>query len=306
MKDVAAIALPLLACPQCLSRLTPASSGLRCEGCSTDYPRTTTGSLDLRLQRQKSQAIEFDVPGPSVPNGFRFGRLEFAKRPEVDYSTTQTPWHLTRELLSYFPHALSESSVALDLGCGSGLHRSVCERAGFNWVGVDYGHPHAPILGDGHALPFKSECVDFVLSIAVLEHLQHPAVAMKEVHRILKPGRLFIGTVAFLEPFHGDSYYHHTHLGTYNSLSSAGFLVDRVAANARWSGLQAQATMGGLFPRIPNWLGRVLVWPLELLHKLWWSIGRQIASGANETARLVGNTGSFEFIARKAVARPDA
>jgi SAM-dependent methyltransferase len=164
---------------------------------------------------------------------------------------------------------------------------------------VDYSSPSAPILADAHALPFESNSLDFVLSIAVLEHLRYPLVAMSEVYRVLKPGGYFIGTVAFLEPFHGNSYYHHTHLGSFTSLSAVGFLIDRIGANARWSGLRAQASMGGLFPRMPESLARTLVLPLELLSRLWWFVGRFVTRRVTRSQRLVTNTGSFEFVAHK-------
>lgn len=291
--------LSILVCPQCGAELLWSESHATCAGCRTKYRRVETGSLDLRLQRPKKQSVEFQLAGASIPDDFEFNRLEFSENPEVDFSGVQTPWHLAPELLSYFPRACSADSLALDLGCGTGLHRDVCQRAGFNWIGLDYGSPTAPILGDAHALPFANDSIDFVLSIAVLEHIQFPAVALKEVHRVLKRGGLFIGTVAFLEPFHGNSYYHHTHLGTFSSLSSAGFSVERVAPNPRWSGLVAQATMDALYPKMPHAVGRALVWPLETLHKLWWFVGGKFVVRADDTLRLITNTGSFEFVARK-------
>jgi SAM-dependent methyltransferase len=298
-QNIPSAAWNAMACAQCGSKVSRTPDGIRCGACGTRFAASQDGALDLRLRRSRRTTIEFELGSPLLPSGFQFKPLEWSVSRQVDFSGIDTPWHLTPEILSYFPRATSPDSLSLDLGCGSGLHRAVCERAGFSWVGLDYANPAAPMLGDGHALPFQDSSIDFVLSMAVLEHIRYPFVAAKEVFRVLKPGGLYIGTVAFLEPFHGDSYYHHTHLGTYNTLKTAGFIVVCVAPNARWPGLKAQATMGGLFPRLPAAVGSALVWPLDALHRMWWRVGRRFSPNANELARLVTNAGAFEFVARK-------
>jgi SAM-dependent methyltransferase len=271
---------------------------VECVECGTRFRIEQNGSIDLRLQKPKTVTVEFRLGSPLAPADFPFTRLDTNPNPKVDMTARKVPRHLSRALLSHFPRARSTESLALDFGCGTGLHRDVCEAAGFQWVGLDYSVPTAPILGDGHALPFASESFEFVLSMAVLEHIRYPFVVAQELMRVLKPGGLFIGSVAFLEPWHDNSFYHHSHLGAYNTLRSAGFEIERVAPNAAWSSLQAQATMG-LFPRVPEKLARGIVWPLGVLHKLWWRAGRFVSPNASEALRLLTNTGSFELIARK-------
>ena len=296
---VPAAAWQALRCPQCAGTLRRTQASVECAGCGTSFTDTPAGQIDLRLHRSKRVPYEFQVGGAPVPPNFPFERLRPNDAPAVDFDGVPALWHLTPELRSYFPRSEGPDAIALDMGCGSGLHRQICEHAGFRWAGLDYGDPGAPILGDGHALPFADDSVSFVLSLAVLEHIRYPFVVASEVMRVLRPGGVYIGTVSYLEPFHGDSYYHHTHLGTWNTLATAGFEVVRVAPHGRWSGLRAQATMSSLFPRMPEPIAAAAVWPLDALHRLWWRLGRMISDKASDDMRLCLTTGSFEFVARK-------
>lgn len=290
----------VMACSDCGGRLRRGVLDATCEACGTEFSRCSSGAIDFRLKRPKQYSLPLTLGAPLVPTGFRFAPLEANLTPEVDCQGLDVPWHLTPELMSYLPRARTDASLMLDLGCGSGLHRELGERAGFRWVGVDYDNPEAPILGDAHALPFNDESFELVLSLAVLEHIQFPLVLTREVMRVLKPGGLFIGTVSFLEPFHGNSYYHHTHLGTFNSLQSAGLEVLSVGPNRDWSVLRAHVRMGsGLFPKMPRMLGDALIGPLQIMHRLWWWAGGFVTPKSNPEARLLGTTAAFEFVARR-------
>lgn len=210
------------------------------------------------------------------------------------------PTHLTMAMLSHFPRAASPDSIALDLGCGAAVHRAVLEHAGFQWAGVDHMAAEAALLADAHSLPFEDSSVEFILTIAVLEHIRYPFVAMAEAFRVLKPGALMIGTVAFLEPFHGDSHYHHTHLGTLNTLRHAGFDVSILSVDPAWSVLDAQAKMI-LFPRMPAIAQRATVSPLRLAHKLWWRLARRANPQWTEARRTRDTAGAFGFVAYRPV-----
>ena len=121
---------------------------------------------------------------------------------------------------------------------------------------------------------------------------------MREIHRVLRPGGKLIGTVPFLEPTHGVTFYTHTHLGTYNTLQHGGFKVEVVAPSAQWSGLIALASMG-MFHGMPRLMAQSIVYPIQLLHQLWWKVGGLLRGKDLTNTRIRNFTGSFTFVASK-------
>jgi SAM-dependent methyltransferase len=307
----------VLACPHCGGALASTAAGARCDRCGTDFATASSGQLDLRLRHPQRRQLDLTLGVPLDTAGVDWGRLRPNPAPEIDVSRVDGPCHLPRDLRSWFPRAASAAvpaggttpadgaggagagrELALDLGCGAQVHQEVCELAGFEYVGLDYSTPEAMLLGDAHALPFRDGAFGFVLTIAVLEHVQFPLLMMREAARVLRPGGRLLGTVAFLEPFHQSSLHHHTHLGALHALRFAGFRIDHIAPSGGWSGLVAQAHMG-LFPSSPRWLARLLVAPLLALHRLWWRVGRLADPTATETRRLLKNSGAILFLATR-------
>lgn len=136
------------------------------------------------------------------------------------------PLHWGQDLITLLPKVNGE--YCLDFGCGSGGAQHLIQEHGHRWIGIDITGDKVSVRADGHHLPFKDETFATAVSIAVFEHLYDPFSAASEIHRVLKPGGILFGDVAFLEPFHANSYFHMTHLGIREVLLGAGFHVLRL------------------------------------------------------------------------------
>jgi SAM-dependent methyltransferase len=93
----------------------------------------------------------------------------------------------------------------LDVGCGDGeLARHLPPGA---WVGVDNSlsmlarAPRPAVQAEADALPFADGDFGSVALLYVLYHLEEPARALREAHRVLRPG----GIIAVAAPSRHDS-----------------------------------------------------------------------------------------------------
>ena len=113
-------------------------------------------------------------------------------------------------------HEINQKGVMLDVGCGEGRHifgimqdyplmkcigldmdKESLEKAeeGYEYF-KSISEAGAQFLkGSAYSLPFPDESIDLIVCSEVLEHLHEYNDAVKEIHRVLKPGGKFYASV---------------------------------------------------------------------------------------------------------------
>ena len=159
-------------------------------------------------------------------------------RKRAYYQGTGMPPQLLRE---YF-RRLGSVSLVLDLGCGVG-DMSRAAPPGVRVIGIDhdrgalkhagrYGRVVAWDAGAGRRLPFPRRRFDAVIAKDLLEHLDHPWDAVREMHAVLRPGGLALASVPMARPRVVWNDYTHRRGFTRSAARllflDAGFAVERV------------------------------------------------------------------------------
>ena len=100
------------------------------------------------------------------------------------------------------------SGRLLDLGCGqvplyAAYKDLVDEIVCVDWPTSDHGIDHVDVTCDiNQPLPFSDSSFNSIVFTDVLEHLQYPEQATREIARILCAGGYLIGTVPFMYCLH--------------------------------------------------------------------------------------------------------
>jgi len=116
----------------------------------------------------------------------------------------------------------------LDFGCGRGRKNWV-EAKGYDYIGLDYYLDYGVnLLANGRNIPIKNNTVSICISHTVMEHIPNPWAVCDELFRVLKPNGLYVGSTAFLYPFHERSHYNMSHLGVKHMLEQSGFVVEKI------------------------------------------------------------------------------
>lgn len=152
------------------------------------------------LAEEKVRAREQWTQDPcgAVHGEHEFGTREFFDNVERHRYTEYAPW---------MPQVMGfdkfRDARLLEVGCGMGTDLLQFARGGACCTGIDltprsieitrhrfrlYDADGAFMISDGENLPFRNDSFDVVYSNGVLHHTPDTAGAIREVHRVLRPG----------------------------------------------------------------------------------------------------------------------
>jgi glycosyltransferase involved in cell wall biosynthesis/LmbE family N-acetylglucosaminyl deacetylase/SAM-dependent methyltransferase len=148
--------------------------------------------------------------------------------PLVPVATTPRLRDFKKFLATFRWHNISDTlpvgqGWCLDLGCGPAPHRSLIEERGYEWIGLDASRNEQSVQASAAAIPFADESLSAVVASQVLEYLEQPELVFAEAARVLEPGGAFCGSVSFLEPVHGRTYFNFSPLILEQLLRRHGF-----------------------------------------------------------------------------------
>lgn len=103
--------------------------------------------------------------------------------------------------------AIAARRKILDVGGGERLqkglqrYRELFSHTDYQTLDVDPRY-HPDIVASIYEIPLPSSSVGAILCMSVLEHLEDPARAIREMHRILEPDGVILVYTPFIYPYH--------------------------------------------------------------------------------------------------------
>ena len=157
--------------------------------------------MSIAEEKQKAREQWTHDPAGAVHGGeHKFATREFFDSVERNRYHEYAPWMPSAMGFNQF-----EGKRLLEVGCGMGTDLLQFARGGAQVTGVDltprsietsrkhlqlYGKAGDFAITDVETLPFADESFDVVYSNGVLHHTPDTAGAVREIHRVLRPGGL--------------------------------------------------------------------------------------------------------------------
>ena len=137
----------------------------------------------------------------------------------------------------------------IDIGCGTKPYKELLAPYITDHIGLDHTHTlheqsNIDLFGTAYNIPVGDNSFESALCTAVLEHLEEPEQALKECHRVLKPGGIAIYSVPFIWHLHEEprDFYRFSKYGLKYLFEKTGFeIIEIKALSGFW------VTFGQLF-----------------------------------------------------------
>lgn len=162
---------------------------------------------------------------------------------------------------------------------------------------ISFSKKNLHVVADAHFLPFKSECLDVVYSIAVLEHVRKPWAVADEISRVLHPGGYVVLELPFLNIIHDEQdYFRFTEKGIRSLFDEERFEVIFEQVSAGGGSVLSVFLLEYLEQFIPTRYMKA-VWRIAMRYPLCLLKYLDIFIDQSENLRKTAN--SFSFIGRK-------
>ena len=183
----------MLACPVCKSpvRLNESKNMLVCTDCGREYgfkngvPVMLDEKSESNIEKEWQKMEEGSIKSPLSS---KLTRRLLAPLPYF--------WHEQDKKIESITQKLGPQAAYLNVG-------SKASRLMEGIINLDIdAFQNVTVVGDAHVLPFINDSIDCVFIMQVIEHLQNPFLAIKEIFRVLKNGGYVFALVPFLEGYH--------------------------------------------------------------------------------------------------------
>lgn len=176
-----------LVCPKCKNVLRNIAYGRQCDYCSAIF-YDVNGKVNFLT---KPIAHDND-PLNQIKNLVKKFPTLYGILSEI-----VAPVHVSKKTLKQMINEINDKGL-LGLNIGSGISNYSEQIINFDLQ--DFAN--VQVIGDLFSLPFRDETFDYVFSIYVLEHVPNPEFAIKEMHRVLKPGGICYSFIPFIQGYH--------------------------------------------------------------------------------------------------------
>ena len=131
----------------------------------------------------------------------------------------------------------------IDIGCGEKPYQELFAPFVDKHIGIDHedtfhDKSNIDLIGSAYEIPAQDSSFDSAVCTAVLEHLEEPELALRECHRILKPGGCAIYSVPFIWHLHEEprDFFRFSKYGLRYLFEKVGFeIVELEALSGFWA-----------------------------------------------------------------------
>jgi SAM-dependent methyltransferase len=132
-----------------------------------------------------------------------------------------------------FAESIPAGALVLDAGAGDAPYKSLLAHTRYesaDFEKVDKPYAKSTYVCDLSAIPVEDNRFEAIIFNQVMEHLPEPKLAIRELHRVLKPGgrMIFTGPLFYEEHEQPHDFYRYTQFGVRHLFTGAGFRIDRL------------------------------------------------------------------------------